>query len=181
MTNAERQNAEIATIRDRDIKISLSDADVRRLWEMAAKAGLTAGKLLASFVGDLVGGTYTNGSDERMCARNWFERCGFSWLASKTLLRYLVEFGELDAFVDAWRLKEAAGEELADCKAQAEIEELERDTRLYQSEMDIYFEQFVEWFGDAPHGSCEEEAAKVLAWYDSLVDAGGVGNEVWIC
>ena len=34
-------------------------------------------KRMESFVGDLVGGTYSNGSDERDYADQWFERCWF--------------------------------------------------------------------------------------------------------
>ena len=37
----------------------------------------TIGELIENFVGDLVDGTYSNGSDERMYAQQWFERCWF--------------------------------------------------------------------------------------------------------
>jgi len=167
------QKAEIATIKERDMKLSLSDADVRRLWEMAAKAGMSAGELLESFVGDLVDGTYTNGSDERMCAQNWFERCWFSHLSQKTFLRYLVEFAEVDLFVSAWRSKEDLSAELADCKAPAEIDELKNEIDYWQGEVDDYFASCVDWYKGEPLGTLEEEAAKVLAWHDGLSAAVG--------
>ena len=37
----------------------------------------TIGELIENFAGDLVGGTYSNGSDERDYADQWFERCWF--------------------------------------------------------------------------------------------------------
>jgi len=167
------QKEEIATIKEREIKISLSDADVRRLWKLAAKAGMSAGELLASFVGDLVDGTYTNGSDERMHAQAWFDRCGFSWLAPKTLLRYLIDCDELDIFVAAWRVIEELDEELADCRSQAERDELEDEIAHWKGEIDEYFALCAEWHGGEAPGTLEAEAAKVLAWHDGLAAAVG--------
>lgn len=46
--------------------MNLSDADVRRLAEKSGEGGLTISELLENFIGDLVDGTYSNGSDERM-------------------------------------------------------------------------------------------------------------------
>lgn len=54
MNERERQEKDIATIKERSIGINLSDADLQRLWEKAGSVGMTAGELLASFVGDLV-------------------------------------------------------------------------------------------------------------------------------
>ena len=44
----------------------------------AASHGMTVSGLLESFIGDLVEGTFTNGSDERYLAEDWFNRCGSS-------------------------------------------------------------------------------------------------------
>lgn len=76
MNERERQEQEIATIKEREVKINLSAADMRRLWKKAGSVGMTAGELLASFIGDLVCGTYSNGSDERMYAQQWFSVAG---------------------------------------------------------------------------------------------------------
>ncbi|MFR7868833.1 hypothetical protein [Ruminococcus bicirculans (ex Wegman et al. 2014)] len=63
---AGQQQEEIETIRSRTIEVKLSDADVKRISEKAAAHGLTVGELIENFIGDLVCGTYSNGSDERM-------------------------------------------------------------------------------------------------------------------
>lgn len=65
---AGQQQEEIETIRSRTIEVKLSDADVKRISEKAAAHGLTVGELIENFIGDLVCGTYSNGSDERMYA-----------------------------------------------------------------------------------------------------------------
>lgn len=54
---------------------------------------ITVSQLLESFIGDLVNGTYTNGSDERDYAQEWFERCGYGMNSEKTFLRYILEEG----------------------------------------------------------------------------------------
>lgn len=64
MSWGEEQKKEIETIRERKITVKLSDADCDRLARKCGEHGLTIGELIENFVGDLVGGTYSNGSDE---------------------------------------------------------------------------------------------------------------------
>lgn len=90
---AKEQQKEIATIKERTIHLNLSDADCKRISTYAAKANITVSQLLESFIGDLVNGTYTNGSDERDYAQEWFERCGYGMNSEKTFLRYILEEG----------------------------------------------------------------------------------------
>ena len=72
MSYGEEQRKEIETIKKRQIKLELSDADCDRLARKCGEYGLTIGELIENFVGDLVDGTYSNGSDERMYAQQWF-------------------------------------------------------------------------------------------------------------
>lgn len=87
-----QQKREIATIKPRSITVDLSDADCQRILERCAENGMTVGDLVKNFVGDLIYGTYTNGSDEREYANQWFNRC---WFANreKTLLCHLLDYG----------------------------------------------------------------------------------------
>ena len=101
-SRGEQQQEEIKTIRPRTIDVKLSDADVKRVSELAGAHGLTVGKLIENFIGDLVSGTYSNGSGERMYAQQWFERCWFGMLPDLTFLRYLIEWGGLDEVIGAW-------------------------------------------------------------------------------
>lgn len=90
---------ETNTIRGRKIYLNLSDADVERIAETTGRVGLTVSELLENFIGDLVDGTYTNGSDERMYANRWFSRCWFSFesiYGNGTFLRYLLNSSDHD-------------------------------------------------------------------------------------
>lgn len=92
MLNGEQQQKEIATIKGRTVTLNLSDADIKRLAEKSAFADLTVAQLLESFIGDLLNGTYSNGSDERRIANDWYDRCGYSYYArSYNFLQYLIE------------------------------------------------------------------------------------------
>ncbi len=82
----EHQKEEISTIRERTLLLNLSDADCNRLLKKAAMYRLTVAELLQNFIGDLVDGTYSNGSDERMMAQDWFDRCCFGIQKEATLL-----------------------------------------------------------------------------------------------
>ena len=93
MSWGEKQQKEIETIRERKITVKLSDADCDRLARKCGVHGLTIGELIANFVGDLVGGTYSNGSDERDYADQWFERCWFGMFPEPTLLNHLLNLG----------------------------------------------------------------------------------------
>lgn len=89
----EKQKKEIETIKKRKITVKLSDADCDRLVRKCGKYGLTVEELLENFVGDLVGGTYSNGSDEIMYANQWFDRCWFGTFSKPTLLNHLLKWG----------------------------------------------------------------------------------------
>ena len=102
MSWQEEQQEEIEIIRERKITVKLSDADCDRLAKKCGEYGLTIGELIENFVGDLVDGTYSNGSDERMYAQQWFERCWFGMFPKPTLLNHLLSEGyEPQHFLDA--------------------------------------------------------------------------------
>ena len=93
MSWGEEQKKEIETIRERKITVKLSDADYDRLARKCGEHGLTIGELIENFVGDLVDGTYSNGSDETIYANQWFDRCGFAMFPEPTLLNHLLSTG----------------------------------------------------------------------------------------
>ena len=112
----EQQQTEIETIRERTITVNLSDADCDRLTRICGEHALTIGELIENFVGDLVGGTYTNGSTEREFAKQWFERCWFGMFPETTFLGYLIDEGLIDEVVEA--LEDIEG--MQQCIAEAE-------------------------------------------------------------
>ena len=93
MNYYEEQQKEIKTIKERSITLKLSDADCERIAVKAGKHGLTVGVLLQNFIGDLVDGTYSNGSDERAMAERWLERCWFGMFPEETPVASFVRTG----------------------------------------------------------------------------------------
>ena len=83
---------EIESRKDRTINLKLSDADCEKLTLKCGEYGIGVRELFENFVGDLIDGTFSNGSDERMYARQWFDRC-FRPFKEPTILSHLIEFG----------------------------------------------------------------------------------------
>lgn len=128
----EEQQEEIKTIKPRLLSIKLSDADVKRIFEKAGSCGLTVGELLENFIGDLVDGTFSNGSDERMYAQEWFERCGFERQAEYTFLRYLLESTNgVQEAVDAWENIKASEKTVVDMKKSLASGVMQRNDKEY--------------------------------------------------
>lgn len=143
MNYAEEQRKEIETIKERNITVKLSDADCERLVKKCGEHGLTVGELIANFVGDLVYGTYSNGSDERMYAEQWFERCWFGMFPEKTLLNHLLCWGYdpedyldlLDNIETAQKDKEYLAEHPEEADEE-EIQWLDDDIKDWQDELE---------------------------------------------
>lgn len=91
MTYLEKQNAEIETIKPRTFFIALSDADVVRIYKKAASCGCNPSDILKNFIGDLIFGTSTNGSDERMYASQWFDRARHNGWTNKNFLSFILD------------------------------------------------------------------------------------------
>lgn len=168
MSCGEQAKKEIATIAPRTITLNLSDTDCPRLSETAGQVGMSAGELLQAFIGDLVDGTYTNGSDERMYTQMWFDRCGFAQMANHTLLRYLLERGDMDDFLCRYSILKECEEDLLAAgpfdPPEANREEIEFQRSWLQEEYDDYT-RVVQREGHAAE-SFDEALARVLQWRD---------------
>lgn len=125
LTAAEQQQKEIDTIKPRALDLKLSDTDYQKIAEKAAVAEMTVSELLESFIGDLVNGTYSNGSDERDRANSWYERCGFDFCNNFSFLHYLISEYVLDDFVDAWLDFDFYGDDVENCKKELETPTIE--------------------------------------------------------
>ena len=77
MSYGEQQKKEIETITERTITVKLTDTDCEKLVHICGEHNLTVGQLIGNFIGDLVCGTHSNGSDERDLAEQWFKCCWF--------------------------------------------------------------------------------------------------------
>lgn len=166
-THGEQQQKEIETIRKRVLELNLSDADVKRISEKAGAVGLSVAGLIENFIGDLVCGTYSNGSDERMYAEQWFERCGFGMFPEYTFLRYLVEWGGgVESVIDLWEDMQSAKEDIADIEADPdEKAAYEEDIRYWQEQLDEYWNEYTEQRKDENQRTFDEEMKTVIEWW----------------
>lgn len=151
------QQKEIETIKERTITIKLSDADVERVSNLCGEHNISVSYLLESFIGDLVNGTYTNGSDERDYARSYFERCWFGMYPEKSLLNFLLSmgydvYGELISCVDDIEYCRNNSE---DCSTE-EIAYLEDEVNRIKK---YYMEE-------NPQADWNEEYEKVTKWWE---------------
>lgn len=169
MTSYEENIQENKTVKERTFKIRLSDADVERIFQKSGSVDLTPEQLIENFIGDLVYGTYTNGSDERMYANEWFDRCGFSF-GGKTFLAALIEQESVEDFLKYWKTY---------TNAKNYVEELMRDPQtekediLWESEEERYqkerLQEFFDDFQEYEHGTIEEEVKKAEDWQNRLI------------
>ena len=176
----EEQQKEIATIKPRALTLNLSDADVNRLYTKAGGSGLTPAELLQNFIGDLLDGTYSNGSDERAYANDWFERCYFAHQQNETLLSYLLGINELESFLLTLTLIDDVKEEIEDTlsddyltadEIQSEVDSLAKHLGEYQEEIETHFENFKGSekgpAAETPEEySLDDEIKKIMDWKD---------------
>lgn len=175
MTLHERLQTEIKTIKERNFVLKLSDADVKRFFEKAGGVGLTPTELMQSFIGDLVDGTYSNGSDERDYAQQWFDRCGFEATCACTFLRYLIQYDALDSIVTQWSDIQMAKQDMADAIESGdeydEVEGIKADIAYWSEDVNKMFSDFKKSNADNEIGTLEEEMEKILDWHSHLKKA----------
>lgn len=181
-TYGTQQQEEIKTICKRTLELELSDADVRRISKKAGAVGFTVAELLQSFIGDLVDGTYSNGSDERMYAQKWFDRCGFAMCSDLTFLRYLMEWGGgIDEVITLWEDIQSAKKEIAHLKEhpeEAEPDEIagyQEDIEYWKEQIDEHWNEYTEQKKEYTPGTFDEEMEKVLNWrqeYQRFLNGG---------
>ncbi len=164
----ERQQKEIETIKPRTITLNLSDSDCERISIKAAEGGLTVEELLKNFIGDLTDGTYSNGSDERMYANEWFDRCGFAYTADKTMLKYIIgeSCGRLEAvetvrrFLTVCAELDIAKEKYAEYKENVTDEDFDKEYfQMLKDDVEGGTEELEAWFED---GEVEAEVKENL-------------------
>lgn len=164
------QQREIKTIKPRTFCLNLSDADVERLYEKAELGGVTPEQLLESFIADLVDGTYSNGSDERMYANQWFERCDVAAQCERTFLAFVMSdtsYNGVEEMIQNYRdlIFWQSEQGRAYCSS-------ERDWKAHiaalQCTLNNTYEKYVQENPDAK--SFEEEMKTILDWQQRKAD-----------
>lgn len=122
------------------LNLNLEEDDYKSLAYLAGNHNMDVSELIENFVNDLIDGSHTNGSDERMYAEQWFERCWFTHEPQDTLLSYLTGSEELTTFFEERAKKEENRKSIEVCeKTVHEIEEKLTDSdewKNYYRELD---------------------------------------------
>ena len=87
---------------ERHITLKLYGDEMEALCSKAARRGLIVAELLENFIADLIDGVQTNGSDERMYARKWFERCWSEMEFGTSFFAFVSEWGGIDEVLKLW-------------------------------------------------------------------------------
>lgn len=169
----ERQQEEIKTIKGRKLTLNLSDADCKKVSALCGAHGITVGKLLENFIGDLVGGTYSNGSDERAFAKQWFERCWFGFMPPVSLSEFLIgQFISVEDFFSLIDDIKEGEETLVDWENNPdkydaeEIEFLKTDMEGWKQELGEYKTRFEKV---KPEADWDKELESAREWYNESV------------
>lgn len=166
----EATSYENATTEERTVAIKLSDTDCEKIYNLCGEYSITISGLLQGFIGDLIDGTYTNGSDERMCARNYFERCWFTMFPEQTLLRWLLSMGYdvYDDFLEVIDNIETAYAEMEYYKkdpsvfGEGEIDSLKEDIKIWEERI---MEIKTDFLKNNKEANWEKEVHKVNEWW----------------
>lgn len=171
--------------------ISLCEDDVKALIRKSLAVGMTAEELIYAFIGDLVDGSATRGSDERMYLDQWFSRCNFSLFSNNHLLQSLGDLESIDEFISLHEYIADGLQELKNYKAMEPDELLsEKDINDniagIKEDIEFWKQQIDDYYNDAkisyPNiGSLEEETKKVFDWkenYNHLIDSADKGGRV---
>lgn len=180
------QEQEIQTIRERTITLQLSDADLNRIIDKAGSAGLKVEQLLQNFIGDLVDGTYSNGSDERMYAEQWFDRCGFEMTAPNSFVRFLLNQGLFESFLedhtdiqcDLEEINSIRNQETLDSDDLEEIESIQENISYHQEMLEIMYREYTNSWAERTTKTFEDATKEVLEWADYTASLSGAQSEL---
>lgn len=164
------QREEISTTQPRTLLLNLSEEDVKSLCEKAGSVGLTVAELIENFIGDLVYGNRSNGSDERMYANEWFDRCWFAMFPENTFLKYLIDWGGIYEVLELWEDIKRAKEELADIEKNPEdygadeVSAIKEEIDYWQEGLDEFFNSYQNETGEKADSSLEAGMKRVMKW-----------------
>lgn len=89
------------TLRERDLKLKLTDEEVESLLLEAAQRNTTVEDLLEDFVANFTGSIRNRGSDERELANQYVDRCVYSLYNNESFLQWLSIYGDLAGVLES--------------------------------------------------------------------------------
>lgn len=152
---------DMATVKGRPFSIPMSDNDCEELARIAAANGMKPAELLAAFIGDLTGGTYTNGSDEREKAADWLDRTCFSMTAPESFTKYLAERLTIDIAAESMDMLATLKEEMQE-ETEAKAAETAKMIRVEEENLQEFYDGYKD---ETEEPESEAEAMRGLQEY----------------
>lgn len=101
-------------LQERTFTVELTEDTFTRFIEMVYRDGTTPAEVLEGFINDLVCGSHTRGSDERMYASQYYKRCMYGDFDPLTFCRFILrDYGSIDVIRDSLEKKQDAAADLA--------------------------------------------------------------------
>ncbi len=139
----------------RSFTLELTDKETAAFIEMCFRDGTTPTEVLEGFICDLTEAERTRGSDERMLATQYYERCGYGFFFS----------GEHHTFTQ-WLLYDYRMEDIAE--ALDDIKDLEKEVQYLTEHPDEAYEGELEDLG-AQIADCKENIETIYQEYTAEV------------
>lgn len=139
----------------RAFTLELTDKETTAFIEMCFRDGTTPAEVLEGFICDLTEAERTRGSDERMLATQYYERCGYGFFLS----------GEYRTFAQ-WLLEEYRLNDIAE--ALDDIKDLEEEVQYLTDHPDEVDEGELESLG-AQITDCKEDIETIYQEYTAQI------------
>lgn len=142
--------------RKRAFTLELTDEDLKDFITKCYQDGTTPAEVLEGFINDLIAGSRTRGSDERMYAGQYYERCGYGFFFPdeyRTFTQWLLyEYGDysLKEIIDSLDDVKTFEEEIAYLKEhqeeceEGELEDLETELKASKEDIERYYQEYTE-------------------------------------
>lgn len=138
--------------RKRAFSLELTDKETAAFIEQCYRDGTTPAEVLEGFICDLTGVERTRGSDERMYATQYYERCGYGYFFpddSRTFTQWLLYDYSLEAVAEALEDIKIFEEELFYWKdhpditpPEGEIEDLEAELTDSKGQIEELYQEY---------------------------------------
>ena len=162
----------------RAFTLELTDTETAAFIEKCFRDGTTPAEVLEGFICDLTGAERTRGSDERMLAGQYYERCGYGFFFSgeyRTFTQWLLsEYGDysLKEIIDSLDDIKTFEEEIAYLKEhpdeanEGELEDLEAEIKGSTEDIERYYQEYTE--GTTKPDTLEEGIKGVREYLDTI-------------
>lgn len=100
-------------LKQRTFTVELTDSTITDFFNKCYQDGTTPAEVLEGFINDLVCGSHTRGSDERMIAGQYYDRCCYGMFAADTFCRFCLIDYRMDELREALEQKQDAAADLA--------------------------------------------------------------------